>query len=50
MTEYVLRKAPCRVLLTAPPEDGADAAVRREHPREHEHEGTLHERHHPHRG
>ena len=23
MTEYVLRKAPCRVLLTAPQADGA---------------------------
>ena len=49
VTEYVLPKAPCRVLLTAPPEDGADGA-RREHPREHEHEGTLHERHHSYRG
>ena len=50
VTEYVLAKAPCRVLLTAPPEDGAGAAARREHPREHEHEGILHERHHPRRG
>jgi APA family basic amino acid/polyamine antiporter len=26
VTEYVLRRAPCRVLVTAPPSDGADGA------------------------
>jgi APA family basic amino acid/polyamine antiporter len=28
VTEYVLRKAPCRVLVTAPPADGAEAPER----------------------
>jgi APA family basic amino acid/polyamine antiporter len=46
VTEYVLSKAPCRVLLTAPPEDRADGEARGEGPDEHEHEGILHERHH----
>ena len=32
VTEYVLRKAPCRVLLTAPPEEDADDAENGEEP------------------
>ncbi|HYU59286.1 MAG TPA: amino acid permease [Solirubrobacterales bacterium] len=45
VTEYVLKKAPCRVLLTAPPEaPGGDDSV--EDPDEDLHEGELHERHH----
>ena len=48
--EYGLAMAPCRVLRTALAEAGLAGADRREHPREHEHEGILHERHHPYRG
>jgi basic amino acid/polyamine antiporter, APA family len=32
VTEYVLRKAPCRVLLTAPPEERTDGRPRAPHP------------------
>jgi APA family basic amino acid/polyamine antiporter len=32
VTEYVLRKAPCRVLLTAPPEERTDGGPRPAHP------------------
>jgi basic amino acid/polyamine antiporter, APA family len=46
VTEYVLKKAPCRVLLTAPPEERKDAETRSEQPDEDVHEGSLHERHH----
>ena len=46
VTEYVLKKAPCRVLLTAPPEERKDDETGVEPPDEALHEGTLHERHH----